>query len=253
MNPPSDKSNHCESSARPASDLRDADATDTLAINGDEDQDDEGPGCLPAIVAGTLLLGIAAAIICGVTTWILYQKRTELAVRTLQGFVPMIEQSLLAPDDKAKVIDQFKALIQEMSAPDYSPARAAAIMQRVVRLPIPHWGELDAVESFVKVNFEGDEREQALTELSRVRRAIQTNQATVFDVIEVLEPVAVVNDMTGSRTLKPRLTQDDVREVIVRAKVLADRAKIENRRYPRIEMSTILRQEIKAAKADGGF
>lgn len=214
---------------------------------------DDGPGCLPAIVASTLLLGIAAAVICGVTTWILFEKRSEIAVRTLQGFVPMIEQSLLEPDDKAKVLEQFEGLIKEMNVPDYPPSSAAAIMQRVVRLPITHWGELDAVESYVNENLEDPEREQAITELSRIRSSIQTNQATVFDIIDVLEPVAVVNDATGSRTLKSKLTDEDIREVIVRSKVLGDRANIADKRFPPIKMSAILRQEIKTAKTDGGF
>ncbi|TWT64682.1 hypothetical protein [Allorhodopirellula solitaria] len=236
-----------DSEANPAS--PDDSGSDGIA----DESKDEGPGCLPAIVAGTLLMGIAAAILCGVTTWILFQKRSEIAVRTLQGFVPVIEQSLLDPDDKAEVLKQFESLIQEMSAPDYPPASAAAIMQRVVRLPIPHWGELDAVEVYVQENYEDAEREQALVEISRVRRAIQAGQATVFDVVDVLEPVAVINDETGSRTIKSKLTPQDVDQVIVRAKLLGDRAKIEDKKYPRIEMSTILRQEIQAAKTEGGF
>ncbi|MCM2371614.1 hypothetical protein [Aporhodopirellula aestuarii] len=223
----------------------------TLDVPAEES--DDSPGCLPAVVAGTLLMGIVAAVLCGVTTWILFQKRAEIAVRTLEGFVPMIEQSLLEPEDKAEVVKQFEALIKEMSAPDYPPAAAAAIMQRVVRLPIPHWGELDAVESFVEKNYEGDELERALTDLSRIRKAIEVNRATVFDIIDVLEPVAVVDDTTGARSIKTKLTRKDVDQVIERAGLLAERAKIEDQRFPRVNMSTILRQEIKAAKTEGGY
>lgn len=223
------------------------------AHGNENGSNDDGPGCLPALVACTLLFGIVAAVICGVTTWILFEKRSEIAVRTLQGFVPMIEQSLLEPSDKAKVLEQFEGLIKEMSAPDYPPSSAAAIMQRVVRLPITHWGELDAVESYVNENFADPERQQATKELSRVRSSIQTSQATVFDIIDILDPVAIVNDATGTRTLKSKLTDEDVREVIVRCKVLGDRAKIADKRFPPIEMSEILRQEIKTAKTDGGI
>lgn len=262
MNKPNDQDaarpTHRGPDAQPGSDaLPDADERDVAGVDsgvdGGIEQADEGAGCLPAIVACTLLLGIAAAVFCGVTTWILFQKRSEIAVRTLQGFVPVIEQSLLEPDDKAKVIEQFETLINEMSVPDFPPSVAAAIMQRIVRLPIPHWGELDAVETYVQENFKDPERERAQIELSRIRRAIQTEQATVRDIIDVLEPVALVNDEDDSRTLKPKLTQQDVREVIVRAKVLADRARIEDKLFPKIEMSTILRQQIKTAKSDGGF
>ena len=217
------------------------------------DAQTDGPGCMPAVVAGTLLMGIIAAVLCGVTTWILFQKRAEIAVRTLEGFVPIIEQSLLEPDDRADILKQWEAIIKEMSAPDYPPASAAAVMQRIVRLPIPHWGELDAVEAYVEKNFEDAERERALTDLSRIRRAVQTSQATVFDIIDVLEPVAVIEDKLPGRSLKTKLTDADVREVVLRAGVLADRAMIEDKRFPPITMASILRQEIKAAKSEGGY
>lgn len=221
-------------------------------IRGDNGED-EGAGCLPAAVASTVLLGIIAAILCGVSTWILFQKRAEIAVRTLEGFVPVIEQSLLEPNDKADVIDQFQALIKEMSAPDYPPASAAAIMQRIVRLPIPHWGELDAIESYVEKNWEGEKRESALTDLSRVRHAVQVNHATVFDLVDVLEPVAVIDDATGARSLRTKLSDQEVEQVIERAGLLAARTEVEDKRFPHIRMGTILRQEIKTAKTEGGY
>ncbi|EMI46138.1 hypothetical protein [Rhodopirellula sp. SWK7] len=248
----SDKPNDASESNPVSDDEPQSEAAVTEQTTADAKKDDS-PGCLPAVVAGTLLMGIVAAVLCGVTTWILFQKRAEIAVRTLEGFVPMIEQSLLEPEDKVDVIKQFESLIKEMSAPDYPPASAAAIMQRVVRLPIPHWGELDAVESFVNENYEGDDKERALTDLSRVRKAVQANLATVFDVVDVLEPVAVVNETTGSRSLKTKMTRKDIDQVIERAGLLADRAKIKDQRYPRIDMATILRQEIKAAKTEGGY
>ncbi|TWT95060.1 hypothetical protein [Neorhodopirellula pilleata] len=214
---------------------------------------EDSPGCLPAVVAGTLLMLIVAFVLCGVTTWILFQKRTEIASRSLQGFIPNIEQSLLEPDDKARVIEQLETLINQMRDPNYDPAQAAAIMQRIVRLPIPHWGELDAVESFVRKELEGDEQQQAVKQLSRVRRAVEMNQATVFDIVDVLEPVAVIDETPIGRSLKTKLTRQDVDEVIVRAKRLADRAEITDQKFDRVDMADILAREIQTAKTEGGY
>lgn len=226
--------------------------TDEVRSDNANDED-EGAGCLPAAVAITLILGIIAAVLCGVTTWLLFQKRAEIAVRTLEGFVPVIEQSLLEPEDKADVINQFEALIKEMSAPDYPPASAAAFMQRIVRLPLTHWGELDAIESYVKNNWEGEKRESALTDLSRVRKAVQMNHATVRDLVDVLQPVAVIDEKTGRRSLRTPLNDEQVEDVIERAGLLAARAEVEDKRFPHIKMGTILRQEIKTARTEGGF
>jgi len=219
----------------------------------DATDEKDGPGCMPAVVAGTLIMGIIAAVMCGVTTWILFQKRAEIAVRTLDGFVPVIEQSLLEPEDKADVVSQFKSVIKEMSAPDYPPASASAVMQRIVRLPIPHWGELDAVETYVEKNFEGEKQARALTDLSRLRQAVKLNLATVLDVVDVLEPVAVIDPASGARSLKTKLTDEDIEDATKRAGLLAQRAKIDDRRFPPITMGSILRQEIKMAKTEGGY
>ncbi|WP_404305229.1 hypothetical protein [Neorhodopirellula lusitana] len=214
---------------------------------------DESPGCMPAVVAGTLLMLMVAFILCGVTTWILFQKRTEIAARSLQGFIPNIEQSLLEPDDKARVIEQLEQLVKEMQNPNYEPSEAAAVMQRIVRLPIPHWGELDAVDSFVQANFDEEDRGEALKQLSRARRAIETNQATVFDIVDVLEPVAVVDNTPIGRALKQPLKQSDVVEVVQRAKLLGDRAEIPDKAFARTDMATILEKEIRKAKTIGGY
>lgn len=208
---------------------------------------------MPAVVAGTLLMLIVAFLLCGVTTWILFQKRTEIAARSLQGFIPNIEQSLLEPDDKARVIEQLETLVKQMQDPNYDDAQAAAIMQRIVRLPIPHWGELDAVEVYVQKNFGDEEKEAAMKELSRARRAIEMNKATVFDIVDVLEPVAVVDDTAIGRSLKTKLRTEDVQSVVERARLLADRAKIADQKFKRVDMADILAREIQTAKTDGGY
>jgi hypothetical protein len=140
-----------------------------------------------------------------------------------------------------------------MQDPNYDPAQAAAIMQRIVRLPIPHWGELDAVQSYAEKNFEDASKANAIKQLSRVRHAIDTNRATVFDIVDVLEPVAVVDDTPIGRSLKQPLTSSDVEEVIKRAELLADRAKVADQLYERTDMADILEREIQTAKTEGGY
>lgn len=226
---------------------------DSTDDSGAETRATEEAGCLPAVVAGTLLMLIVAFVMCGVTTWILFQKRTEIAARSLEGFIPNIEQSLLEPNDKARVIEELETLVKQMQDPNYDDAQAAAIMQRIVRLPIPHWGELDAVEAYVVKNFDEPEKAAAIKDLSRARRAIEMNQATVFDIVDVLEPVAVVDDTVIGRSLKTKLTRDDINAVVQRAGLLADRAKIADQKFDRVDMADILAREIQTAKTDGGY
>lgn len=212
------------------------------------------PGCMPIVIAGTLIMGMVAFIMCGVTTWVLFQKRTEVAIRTLEGYVPVIEQSLLPPDEKKSVIEQLESTKKEMQADEYPQDRASAIMQRLVRLPIPQYGELDAIAAFAEANFEDEQRDNALKQISRVRRAVELGQATVIDVNDVLLPVTRVdtNNKLG-RGLSQPLVAEEVRDVIERAKLIGDRGKLPDKLFEREPIDEILRRELAKARSDGGF
>lgn len=212
------------------------------------------PGCMPIVVACTLLMGIVSFVFCGVTTWVLFQKRTEVAIRTLVGYVDVIEQSLLPPDEKKSVIAQLESTIKEMRADDYPQEKASAVMQRLVRLPIPQYGELDVIDSFVKENLGDEERDDALKQISRLRRAIELGKATVIDVNDVLLPTTQVDTTHPlGRVLKQPLAAENIREVVQRAKLIGDREKLADQTSTRKPIDEILKRELKAAVDQGGF
>ncbi|MEO9592432.1 hypothetical protein [Rhodopirellula bahusiensis] len=212
------------------------------------------PGCMPIVVACTLLMGIVSFVFCGVTTWVLFQKRTEVAVRTLVGYVDVIEQSLLPPDEKKSVIDQLETTIKQMQADDYPQEQASAVMQRLVRLPIPQYGELDVIDSFVKANFDDNERDSALKQISRLRRAIERGKATVIDVNDVLLPTTQVDTTHPlGRVLKQPLVEDDIRDVVQRAKLIGDRDDLADQFFERKPIDEILKRELRAAIEQGGY
>jgi hypothetical protein len=242
----------------PASDASDAGAdssspsTNSAETTGTPEQQE--PGCMPIVIACTLLMGIVSFVFCGVTTWVLFQKRTEVAVRTLVGYVDLIEQSLLPPDEKKSVIDQLETTIKEMQAEDYPQERASAVMQRLVRLPIPQYGELDVIDAFIKENFEGDERDNGLKQISRLRRAIEEGKATVIDVNDVLLPVTQVDTTHPlGRVLQQPLAAESVHDVIQRAKLVGDRDDLADQFFERKPIDQILKRELKAAGDQGGF
>ena len=214
----------------------------------------QGPGWLPALMAMSLLAGIAGFICCGVTTWVLYQKRTELAVRTLEGaYISELEQSYLDPATKRAVVDEVKELITGMEAGDYENWQSAAIMQRLQRLPVVQWGDLQAIELFItKLNGVG--KDEQLREISRLQQAVVDGSVTSFDFQDVLEPVhrADPKSSSGFSLILP-LTAEPVAEVCLRAKLVADRAKIANRRFPKVDLAAIVRREIEQGSTAGGF
>ena len=221
---------------------------------GSEIEEDEGPGWMPAILAGTLLLGIFGFVFCAFTTWLLFQKRTEFAVRTLRGtFITDVEQSLLDPESKTAVVKEIKELADDMERGKYEDWQSAAVMQRLQRLPVIQWGELEAIESFLKKN-DGDDVEKQIQELSRLRRAVELGQATSFDVEDVLKPVRESDPASsnGHRLINP-LNEAAIGDTLQRAKLLSDRASIPEELFEDVDIDAIVRREIEVAAREGGF
>ncbi len=214
---------------------------------------DEGPGWMPAVMAGTVLLGIFGFICCGVSTWVLYQKRTELAVRTIRGSVlPDIEQSYLPPEEKSAVLAELDELAKEMERGNVEDWQSAGVMQRLQRLPITQWGELEVIEAFIEKS-ELENKEDSINQISRLRRAVEMGEATSFDVEEVLRPVLVEDaEAPNGRSLNQPLQPAEIEKVVEAARTVADRAEVGDGPYE-VSLDTLIRREIESAMKEGGF
>lgn len=209
------------------------------------DQDD-GPGWLPAILAGSLLMGIVGFLFCAFSTWVLFQQRTDFAVRTLRGsLIPELEQSRLDPEQKQAVVNRIDELADQLESGRYEQWQAAGVMQRLQRLPVLQWGELAAVETFA-VKQGGDLADRAELQFSRLRRAVELGDVTSFDVEDVLKPVLIVDqNASNGRRLREPLDAESVAEVIQRAELLADRSDVPDQSY-QVELDPLLRRAIEA-------
>ncbi len=210
-------------------------------------------------MAGMALMGIIGFIVCAFSTWLLFQKRTEFAIRTLQGdYTQQLEQSLLDPASKASVLSEVKALIADMERGKYENWQAAGIMQRLQRLPVLQWGELQAIEAFLSKStseqWSGEERQEGRKQLGRLRRAVELGKVTSFDFVDILEPVGNPSSSNpGGFELSQPLTVKGVQESIRRAKLLADRSQVPDEDFQDIRIERILRQEIEQGASAGGY
>ena len=230
------------------------DETEASDREHDVEGDDEGPGWMPAILAGTLLMGIVGFIVCAFSTWVLFQKRTEFAIRTLKGsYVLQLEQSLLDPESKSTLVKEIKGLIADLERGKYENWQAAGIMQRLQRLPVIQWGELQAIEAFLKKQA-GDEQAGQIRQLSRLRQGVELGMVTSFDVEVVLQPVRRPDpdSLTGSQLVQP-LNKEQVSEVIHRARLAADRAAVPEQTFDSMRIDSIVRSEIERGASEGGF
>jgi hypothetical protein len=209
---------------------------------------------MPAILAASALMGIVGFVVCAFSTWILFQKRTEFAIRTLRGaYIAEIEQSLLEPAAKSAVASEIEKLAADLERGKYENWQAAGIMQRLQRLPVIQWGELQAVEAFLAKS-EDDKRQDQIQQLQRLRRAVELDKVTSFDFEDVLQPVRRSDpDSASGHVLVRPMTEEHVGEVVQRARLVSDRAKIPEESFEDVRIESIVRREIERGASIGGF
>ena len=198
-------------------------------------------------------MAVVGFIACGFSTWLIFQKRTELAIRTLEEtYTHEVEQSLLRPDEKAAIVEQLEELTQDLKRGKYENWQAAGVMQRLVRLPVLQWGELHVIDAYLRKQGDAD-AERGIKQLSRLRRAVELNQVTAMDVEDVLDPATVPDDSAMQRSLIRPLTAEAVAEVVQRAKLVANRSKVPDKRFENVRIEAIVRRQIEQGLTEGSY
>lgn len=212
----------------------------------------QGPGCLPGVLAATLLMGVVFFVLFGFSAWLIFQKRGDLASRTLRATViPQLEQSRLDGDEKVKVIGLLTDLADDLDAGLYENWQAGGIMQRLIDTPLMRWGDLTAVDAWAAKGLPEDQREEARKQFSRFFRAAELDRAGTRDIHDVLVPVATAPNAMGFAELRPDLKPEDVMDVAQRAKLVADRADVPDQAYPSVSLAEIIRRQIEIGEREG--
>lgn len=217
-----------------------------------EQDEPQGPGCLPGVLAATLLMGVVCFILFAVSAWLIFQKRGDLASRTLRGTViPELEQSRLGPEEKRLVIDQLTTLAADLEAGRYENWQAGGIMQRLINSPMMRWGDLLAVAAWAEANLPEPERAEASKQISRFFRAAELDRAVARDLHDILAPVATGESTTGFVQLRSDLTVEAVAEVVKRSRLVADRAAVPDQNFPAVSLAEVVRRQIEIGGRDG--
>ncbi len=234
----------------------DASETDTDRRSNPVDdtgrQTPQGPGCLPGLLAATLLMGVVFFVLFGFSAWLIFQKRGDLASRTLRAtIVPQLEQSRLDGDEKVKVIALLTDLADDLDAGLYENWQAGGIMQRLIDTPLMRWGDLTAVDAWAAKGLPEERRDEARKQFSRFFRAAELERAGTRDIHDVLVPVASAPNAMGFAELRSDLKPEDVLAVVERAKLVADRAEVPDQAYPSVSLAEIIRRQIEIGEREG--
>jgi hypothetical protein len=219
--------------------------------------DDEGPGWMPAILAGTVLMGIFGFVFCAFSTWVLFQRRSELATRTIQEtYLPQLRESYLDPTTRSEVVEIVEQLGADLKGGKYDDPQAAAILQRLQRLPVLQWGELQSVESFYAKQSSADDTKLAEVhgDIGLLQNGVRLSEVTSFDFHEILLP-AMVQDAaspTGFKLQEP-MTVEAAEEVFKRIKLRVNDLKASQPDAAPVQLSEIVAEAIRAGVSEGGF
>jgi hypothetical protein len=163
-----------------------------------------------------------------------------------------LEQSRLGEEEKLKVIGQLKTLADDLDAGLYENWQASGIMQRLIESPMMRWGDFATIDVWIDERLPEGERAAAHQELSRFRRAAELDLANSRDAYDVLGPVAGVENAVGFTELKGEPTEEELRKVIERAKLIGDRAKVATGVEHRVSLAEIISRLIEVGRREGG-
>lgn len=228
-------------------------STDPSAESSQPSEHDQSPGCMPAVLAATALMGVVGFIFCGVMTWLIFQKQDVLALRALRGsFIPAVEQSRLTPEEKTETVRLLDEFADELERGKIEGWQASGVMQRLQRLPVLQWGQLRRIEAFVD-----DQSEQfsddASNQFDRLRKGVEQGDVTTIDFQHILSPVLRVTPQSDEAKLVDPLEAKAVADVIERARLVADRSDVAKAPKFDVGIDTLVRRQIEAGIKEGSF
>lgn len=219
------------------------------------DPDDDPVGWLPAIMAASVLMAILGLIFCAFSTWVLFQRRTELATRTIRdAYLPEIEQSYLDPETKKAVAGEISQLATDLENGKYENWQSAGILQRLQRVPVLQWGRLTAVTEFYRQQpgVDQDTIQEMDRGLNRLKRGIEMDRLTSFDLQDILEPVLVADPKSPSAfSLIQPLTIKASEKVLERTRLWLENSTIPDEEFDDVLIVDVVKEAIQIG-ADKG-
>lgn len=212
----------------------------------------ESAGCFPAVLAATVLLGMVMFLTFGFAGYLIFQKRGDLAVRTLRGTIlPEIEQSRLDPRTKQSVMESLTKLAEDIESEKLENWQAGGAMNRLVRSPLLRWGDLAAVDAWASENLPADEYAEFHKQVTRFFRGAELDRVISTDIHDVLVTVTAGEPGMMLGRLESPLVASDVREVGLRAKLVADRAEIPDQVFENVSLPQIVDRLIEVGTREG--
>ena len=177
-----------------------------------------GCGC----AAGCLLL-----IVVGGGVWFAMNWKNWAAEITKKVAADAVAKSSLPAEDKARILKRINHLADDFKAGKVSMQQMGRVMEQIAQSPLLPLGLVMAAdESYVKPSgLSDDEQEAGRRTLQRLARGAFEKSISESDVQEVMQ-LAMRIQPDGSQELKERLTDEELKAFLEKAKEKADAAAV---------------------------
>lgn len=179
-----------------------------------------GCGC----AAGFLLL-----LMVGGGVWIAMNWKAWAADFTKQVAADAVAKSTLPAEEKARILTRINSLADDFKAGKVSTQQLGHVMKQIAQSPLLPLGLVMAAdEKYVKPSgLSGDDQDAARRTLQRLARGAFEKSIPENEVQEVMQRV-MNRQPDGSQQLKERLTDDELKAFLEKAKEKADAASVPN-------------------------
>ena len=177
-----------------------------------------GCGC-----AAACLLVIAA----GIGIWVAMNWKDWAADFGKQVAADAVSKSLLPAEDKARVLKRINQLADDFKAGKVSTQQLGKVMEQIAQSPLLPLGLVMAAdEKYVKPSgLSNEEKDAARRTLQRLARGAFEKSIPENDTQEVMKLVTD-HESNGNERLKERLSDDELKAFLEKAKEKADAASV---------------------------
>lgn len=197
-------------------------------------------------------MGIVLFITFGFAGYLIFQKRGDLAARTIRGtIISELEQSRLEPATKQQVIERLLTLADDIESKKLENWQAGGVMNRIIRSPLLRWGDLQAIDAWAATNLPQSEYAEFHKQITRFFRAAELDRAIASDLQDILLPVTSGDPREMLGRLKTDLVDNEVREVAVRARIVADRAEVPDQVFEDVSLPRMIERLIELGAREG--
>lgn len=198
------------------------------------------------------MLLIAAVLVVLGAVWLYLFGKDLMADSARDALVEVIEESAIQKDEQQEMIVQIDRLAEGFKAGSVGYGAMAQILTELAEGPVMAVLAVIALETnyVLPSGLSEEEKAGAHLTLERVARGLVEETITEEDLDHVLEVVSIREGEDGERVLKDELTDEELREFLIRARALADTAGVPEEPIE-VDLGDALREAIdRALQAD---